>query len=115
MALTQGQIESFGLICYKQIACQYGCYMRQVEDGLNAYDQTPQERKFYRVNSMLAVVWGYDPLDETNCLTVAEIESICWKIMYELGFTLTLSTLPNTYLNFPHDFLIGDFNANDFN
>jgi len=83
--------------------------MLQVQDGLSVYDQTPQERKFYRVNSMLAVVWGYDPLDETNCLTVAEIESICWKIMYELGFTLTLSTLPNTYLNQVHQFKWDEF------
>jgi hypothetical protein len=115
MALTQGQIESFGLICYKQIACQYGCYMLQVRDGLSVYDQTPIEDKFYRANSMLAVIWGYDPLDSTNCLTVDAITSICWKLEEVLCFSLELSTLPETHINFPSDFLRGDFLYPDFN
>jgi hypothetical protein len=89
--------------------------MLQVRDGLSVYDQTPIEDKFYQANSMLAVIWGYDPLDPTNCLTVDAITSICWKLEEVLGFSLELSTLPETYLNQVHDFLWGDFKPYDFN
>jgi len=109
MALTQGQIESFGLICYNQIACQYACYILQVRDGLSVYDQTTIEEKFFRANSMLAVIWGYDPQVTSNCLTVAQIESICWKLEETLNFSLELSTLPDTYLNQVHQFKWNEF------
>jgi len=115
MALTQGQIESFSLICMNQVACQYASYVESIENGLSVYDQTPIEEKFYKINSMLSVVWGYDPLDLSNCLTDAEIESICWKITQLLCITLTLETLPETYLNQQHEFLWNEFKPYEFN
>lgn len=115
MALTQGQIESFYLICMAQVSCQYGAYVTDIQNGLSVYDQTPIEEKFYKINSMMAVIWGYDPLDESNCLSVAEVESICWYLQKLLCFSLELKSLAPTYLNQQHEFLWNEFKPYEFN
>lgn len=114
MALTQGQIESFALICYNQIACQYAGYIHDVQNGLNAQDQQNQEKRFYKINSMLACIWLYNPRANNNCLTIDQVTSICYKIMSDLCFSLVLQTLPETNLNSPYDFNQYDFKFNDF-
>jgi len=114
MALTQGQIESFALICMNQIACQWANYISLVFDGLNDAEQNDEEERFYQINSMWETIWGYDPLASRNCLTVNEIREICLQLMNDLCLTLVLEDLPDTYLNFPRDFNPYDFNPQDF-
>jgi hypothetical protein len=114
MALTQGQIESFALICMNQIACQWANYISLVFDGLNDAEQNDEEERFYQINSMWETIWGYDPLAANNCLTADQIREICLQLMSELGLTLVLEDLPDTYLNFPRDFNPYDFNPQDF-
>lgn len=96
VALTKGQIETFGLIALKQIACQYGAYLEQVENGLISQEQ---EERFYKANSMWDTIWGYNPFAPNNCLTDEQIYYICMKLMDVLCFSLVLENLPETYLN----------------
>ena len=112
MALTKGQIESFSLICFNQVAKARLSYVAKVLKGLQDWEK---DKWFYRINAMISVIWLYDPETSTNCLTVSEIQTIMNKLNFELGMNICLEDLPQTNLNGEYDFNPDDFNHPDFN
>lgn len=58
MFLTQGQIESFALIVFNDLSKKRTAYVKNVLTGFNDFDT---DKCFYRWNSMLNVIYQYNP------------------------------------------------------
>lgn len=95
MALTQGQIESFSLICFNKVAKERLSYVKKVLTGLNDFEK---DKWFYRINSLIQIIWLYNPAITTNCLTVAQITNIMNFLNFQLGLNICLDELPETDL-----------------
>ncbi len=112
MALTQGQIESFSLICFNQVAKARLSYVAKILKGLQDFEK---DKWFYRINGMIGVIWLYDPSIPTNCLNVEQIQIIMNKLNFELSLNVCMEDLPETNTNGVYDFNPNDFNHPDFN
>lgn len=111
MALTQGQIESFYLICLNALSVRRTSFVSSVLRGLVSPDT---EKWFYTITGMMGCIWMYKPNATGNCLSLSEVETIMNKLNLELNLNICLEELPETYLNALRDFKAFDFNTNDF-
>lgn len=90
--LTVTQIQNFVGITKHELTGQMAKKVRN--DNLNQCIDRDTKRQFSLTDLMINTVNGFDPDDDTECLTYDQVYSLMQTISKRLGFTDDLQNLP---------------------